>query len=475
MPLVTRQVIEHYARADQSPCEGYVQLAPVAALTAAAEALVWPTPVEAVLDASGNLAVNVLATGQAGVGPAGWCYRITEIIDGITRDPWLAFIPAGAGQLTLRSISPLTDQPDLLEFVLLSNVGAVGGPGGPLDAQGKLPLAQMPDGVGGGTPSDTVAAETSYGIAAAAGTGTDYARGDHTHGTPAAPTPASIGAATSGHAHTGVYDPAGTAATQVTAHEGDTDPHGDRSYTDTQVSGRVPTSRQVIAGTGLTGGGTLAADRTLAVAYGTTAGTAAQGDDSRLADARSPLAHAASHATAGSDPIAPAAIGAETPAGAQAKVDARTRHKDTGLLTGGAFEIVVNVWTTVGPDLTIAAAAGDVLVLEPDILLEDGAVCQFDAQTRLGADGITLGRWWSTGTSTERWPGCLANFYVYTGWRPIPGPVRYTVQAADIELGQVRVRLVGRRTGTSGAGRILRADTTYPARWCLKNLGPATT
>lgn len=46
-----------------------------------------------------------------------------------------------------------------------------------------------------------------------------------------------------------------------------------------------PTSRQVIAGTGLTGGGTLAADRTLAVAYGTTAGTATEGNDTRVTGA----------------------------------------------------------------------------------------------------------------------------------------------------------------------------------------------
>lgn len=45
----------------------------------------------------------------------------------------------------------------------------------------------------------------------------------------------------------------------------------------------APTTRQITAGTGLTGGGTLAADRTLAVSYGTTAGTAVQGNDSRIA------------------------------------------------------------------------------------------------------------------------------------------------------------------------------------------------
>lgn len=50
----------------------------------------------------------------------------------------------------------------------------------------------------------------------------------------------------------------------------------------------VAPSRQVIAGTGLSGGGDLTADRTFAVVYGTAAGTAAQGNDARLSDQRVP-------------------------------------------------------------------------------------------------------------------------------------------------------------------------------------------
>ncbi len=38
---------------------------------------------------------------------------------------------------------------------------------------------------GGGTPSDTVVAETAYGGAATPGTASAYSRGDHTHGSPA--------------------------------------------------------------------------------------------------------------------------------------------------------------------------------------------------------------------------------------------------------------------------------------------------
>ena len=48
---------------------------------------------------------------------------------------------------------------------------------------------------------------------------------------------------------------------------------------------KVSTTRTITAGTGLTGGGDLSANRTLAVSYGTTAGTAAQGNDSRITGA----------------------------------------------------------------------------------------------------------------------------------------------------------------------------------------------
>jgi len=68
--------------------------------------------------------------------------------------------------------------------------------------------------------------------------------------------------------------------------------------------GAVPTARTITAGTGLTGGGDLSADRTLTVSFGATAGTAAEGNDARLSDARTPTAHAASHQDGGSDELA---------------------------------------------------------------------------------------------------------------------------------------------------------------------------
>jgi len=76
------------------------------------------------------------------------------------------------GDLVLNDSSPDTDQSAASKAFVLAAVA----------------------GAGTGTPSDTVVAETSYGQGAAAGNSAAYARGNHTHGTPGLPTPASIGA-----------------------------------------------------------------------------------------------------------------------------------------------------------------------------------------------------------------------------------------------------------------------------------------
>ena len=65
------------------------------------------------------------------------------------------------------------------------------------------------------------------------------------------------------------------------------------AYTKTQVNDslatKVPTSRTITAGTGLSGGGSLSANRTINVSFGSTAGTVCQGNDPRLSDARVPI------------------------------------------------------------------------------------------------------------------------------------------------------------------------------------------
>lgn len=52
---------------------------------------------------------------------------------------------------------------------------------------GSKTLAELATGGAGGTPADTVAAETTFGISSSAGAATAYSRGDHTHGSPTNP------------------------------------------------------------------------------------------------------------------------------------------------------------------------------------------------------------------------------------------------------------------------------------------------
>lgn len=54
---------------------------------------------------------------------------------------------------------------------------------------------------------------------------------------------------------------------------------------DAAVAGKADASTTITAGTGLTGGGDLSANRTLAVAYGTTSTTATAGNDTRVVNA----------------------------------------------------------------------------------------------------------------------------------------------------------------------------------------------
>lgn len=66
----------------------------------------------------------------------------------------------------------------------------------------------------------------------------------------------------------------------------------------TDLAAKADKATTITAGTGLTGGGDLSANRSFAVSYGTTAGTAAQGNDSRLSDSREWTASTVSQAEA---------------------------------------------------------------------------------------------------------------------------------------------------------------------------------
>ncbi|QGH75894.1 hypothetical protein SEA_AXYM_27 [Gordonia phage Axym] len=100
-----------------------------------------------------------------------------------------------------------------------------------------------------------------------------------------------------------------------------------------QIATKADKLRQIIAGSGLTGGGTLEADRTLAVDFGTGTNQAVRGDDARLSNARTPTSHQhnASDINAGTLNIARIADGAVTLAKLAAAVQTSLGKADSAV------------------------------------------------------------------------------------------------------------------------------------------------
>jgi hypothetical protein len=116
-------------------------------------------------------------------------------------------------------------------------------------------------GGGGGTPSNSVVTEQAFGQASTAGAAATYSRGDHTHGTPAAPSvPAAAGTVTTETS----FGQASAAGAAVTYSKGD-HTHGTPAAPTAASVGAVPTTRTISTTAPIAGGGDLSADRTISL------------------------------------------------------------------------------------------------------------------------------------------------------------------------------------------------------------------
>jgi hypothetical protein len=184
----------------------------------------------------GYLDAEVPATNDPEWTPSSWTYEIHfRFSEGITTSNHVIPYDAPEGIFHVSQLVPVAASTGNI-YAAYNHTHAGGGDGSSAD------------------PATTVVAETAYGQTSAVGVGLKYARHDHSHGTPALPTPAAIGAANTSHAHS---------AADITS--------------GTLPIGRIPT--------------------------GTSGTTVALGNDSRFTDSRTPSAHAASHADGGSDEI----------------------------------------------------------------------------------------------------------------------------------------------------------------------------
>ncbi|MDQ0794588.1 phage tail protein [Streptomyces sp. B1I3] len=191
--IPTVRLTAHYLSLDGRPLSGSVEFKPPALLTHAETDLFVGGPTVATLDSEGRIDVVLPATDAEGWNPYGWTYAVTERIAGVGRNrSYRIALPAAVTEMDLADIAPadpagaqyvsvpgpegpqgepgpqgpagpvrsVNGRTETDIILAAADVGAVatsavGRAGGvaQLDAVGKVPLAQLPDGTGQGVTS----------------------------------------------------------------------------------------------------------------------------------------------------------------------------------------------------------------------------------------------------------------------------------------------------------------------------------
>lgn len=144
--LDTITVTGQFIKNDGTPQAGSVTFTTTQLLQSGVEDLfITPGTYSATLDGTGAFSLDLPATNDPDWVPQGYTYQLDIVLQGFSRMftlsiPWTA----PGGTLDLADVLPNTDINAPATYVHLTTLGEVGGPAGPLDQNGLIPVDQIP-------------------------------------------------------------------------------------------------------------------------------------------------------------------------------------------------------------------------------------------------------------------------------------------------------------------------------------------
>jgi hypothetical protein len=143
--------------------------------------------------------------------------------------------------------------------------------------------------------------------------------------------------------------------------------------------------------------------------------------------------------------------------------DVRITAGDVALAASVPWVVVTSGATPL--QLAIPAAAGDRILVSP-VFMRSGSGAFLDMATL--TSGGAISRYLGTGTSAPLPEGNPAYYPQASSFPPVPGQQKITVQAGEINGGNVTLALVYRAAGAE----TIFASATYPWYLLLMNIGP---